>query len=144
MTQAFAKELQALLKKHNLCLCAGDIMIAPLEKGEKQTITATKRYRYSAPYDFITINTTKPMQPKIDMSDKLRSKFDKGISGFTFKEFRNPIDGKEIAGSQQLRDFERRYGVKQCGNDLLKTNQQRKEHDDRKRSQHSDASYYEH
>ena len=36
-----------------------------------------------------------------------------------FREFTNPIDGKEIASTKQLQDFEKAYGVKQCGNDFI-------------------------
>ena len=37
----------------------------------------------------------------------------------SFKEFISPIDGSKIASSRQLRDHEKRYNVRQVGNDLL-------------------------
>ena len=44
---------------------------------------------------------------------------DKLFAGKTFSEFVSPIDGSVIAGHDQLREHEKKYGVKQVGDDLL-------------------------
>lgn len=42
-----------------------------------------------------------------------------GMQVSTFQEFVSPIDGTVIASKSQLRDHEKRYNVRQVGNDLV-------------------------
>lgn len=43
----------------------------------------------------------------------------KGMQVSSFQSFVSPIDGSQIGSTQQLREHEKRHGVRQVGNDLL-------------------------
>lgn len=134
------KDLLATLKKHNFVVC-GSINVYPAKAFEEIKVSIEET-RWSGnceelggPYIEFSAELKEDNQ---ELSAKEKQIYGKKVNGFVFKEFQNPIDGKVIASSQDLRSFESRYGVKQAGNDLIKPKNERIEND--RKQKHSDST----
>lgn len=132
----FLKQLKQICKDNKIVILT-DIQLGNADEFSAMSLTLANEIQWPGGWNkcgpFIQSNTT----PKIDqqeLDDREKKSYGKKFMTSTFREFRNPIDGKEIASTKQLRDFERAHGVKQAGNDLIKTKEERIDYDRKQRT----------
>lgn len=117
---SFKEDLSKLLKKHNKALLSY-VKFGDLSEYKSQTLVESDIMNYGHGKErgyFITAD----LQEKPAKQENIDA-YKKEFQTFTFKEFISPVDGKRIASTTQLRDHERQYGMKQCGNDFINKKQ---------------------
>lgn len=121
--KSFIKELTKLLEKHNLAIKNRIelINLSEVDSVEYDFVNEIMHHelwgRQRGNFIIPRIIEKKEIEPETTYNAPK-------CYGFTFQEFTSPIDGKRIASTQQLRDHERQYGVKQVGNDLITKKEQ--------------------
>lgn len=111
----FKQDLEKLLKKHKLALLSY-IKLGDLAEYKSQTLQESDciDYGYAKERGKFIIAELEDKPKKQEDISAYKKQFLVG----KFQEFVSPVDGTRIASTQALRDHERRYNMKQCGNDL--------------------------